>query len=213
MKKNKKSVSLIGGIIFFILGLIIFLNPEVVVKFVSYFFGGLIIVVGLYKTVNYYVQDKRLGVVNQHELAFGITAIILGIIFIFLADAIELLLRLIVGGWLIISGLKKISATFYTTERTARFYALIVVGLILIGIGLYIILVSNLALSIIGALMVVYGFVDIISYFVYQDNNDDSEETEDVVFLKENTVIIDAELEEEKPKKTKKKSTKKTKAE
>ena len=209
MKKNKKSVSLIGGIIFFILGLIIFMNPEIVVKFVSYFFGGLLILIGVYKSFNYYIQDKRLGIVNQHELAFGITAIILGIVFIFLADAIELLLRIVVGGWLIVSGLKKISATFYTTERTARFYALLVVGLILIAVGLYIVLVSNLALSIIGAFMVIYGFVDIISYFIYQDSSNDEENLEEVVFLKDNEVVIEAELEEEKPKKTKKKSTKK----
>ena len=167
MKKTSK-LSLISSVAFFILGVIIFLNPGLIVKVVSYGFGGLLILIGIYKCVNYYIQDKRLGVVNRNEMAFGITAVILGVIFIFLADAIELLIRFIVGGWLVIAGINKIIKTFFTTDRSSKFYALIVIGIILIGIGLYIILISNLALSIIGLFMMLYGIIDFISYFVYK---------------------------------------------
>lgn len=167
MKKDSK-VSLISGVAFFVLGIIIFLNPELLVKVISYGLGGLLILIGIYKSVNYYIQDKRLGIVNRNELSFGITAIILGIIFIFLADAIDLLLRFIVGAWLVVVGLNKIINTFYTTDRSSKFYSLLVIGIIFIGIGLYIILVSNLALSIIGLFMMIYGLVDFISYFVYR---------------------------------------------
>ena len=61
MKKGQK-MSLISGVVFFLLGLVIFLNPETIVKFVSYCLGGLLIVLGIYKCVNYYIQDKRLGI-------------------------------------------------------------------------------------------------------------------------------------------------------
>jgi len=187
--KNNGKMSLISGLIFFVLGIFIFLNPEIVVKFVSYCFGGLLIGLGIYKAVNYYIQDKRLGVVNRNELAFGITAIILGIVFIFLADAIELLLRFVVGGWLIIAGLGKVSKTFYTTDRDSKFYALIIVGISLIGIGLYIIVVSNLALSIIGLFMMIYGLIDFVSYFIYKDKK--VEDVENVAL-----VVEEAEVEE-----------------
>ena len=205
VKKTSK-VSLISGIVFFILGMIIFLNPALLVKVISFGIGGLLILLGLYKTVNYYIQDKRLGIVNRNEFAFGITAIVLGIIFIFLADAIELLIRFIVGGWLIIAGLNKIVKTFYTTTRDSKFYALIVVGIILILIGLYIILVSNLALSIIGLFMMIYGIIDFISYFVYFDNKLNKDllvENEDDINEKEEKteIIIEAEF---TPKKNKK---------
>ena len=197
MKKSGK-LSLVGGLIFFGLGLIIFLNPETIVKFVSYCLGGILILVGLYKMVNYYIQDKRLGVVNRNEFAFGITAVVLGIVFIFLADAIELLLRFIVGGWLVVAGLGKIFKTFYTTARDSKFYALIVVGLILIAIGLYIIVVSNLALSIIGLFMMIYGLIDFISYFVYKEKSEETIEEKVLVtekFEKEE-IIEEVEFEE-----------------
>lgn len=204
--KNSK-ISLISGLVFFILGIIIFLNPELLVKTISYGLGGLLILIGIYKTVNYYIQDKRLGIVNRNEIAFGITAIILGIVFIFLADAIELLLRFIVGGWLVIAGLNKIISTFYTTDRNSKFYSLLVVGIILIGIGLYIILISNLALSIIGLFMMIYGITDFISYFVYKsstvnsdsdnllnDNNDSKEDKDKKKKHDKEEVVIETEF-------------------
>jgi len=184
MKKYSKT-TLISGIVFFVLGIIIFLNPDLLVKVVSYGLGGLLILIGIYRTISYYIQDKRLGIVNRNEIAFGITAIVLGIVFIFLADAIELLLRFVVGGWLLIAGLNKIIKTFYTTDRNSKFYALLVIGIILIGIGLYIILVSNLALSIIGLFMMIYGLIDFISYFVYKDKK----LVEDVIVQK--TIVVE----------------------
>ena len=210
--KNNNKTSLISGLVFFILGIIIFLHPDTVVKFASYCLGGLLIGLGLYKIANYYIQDKRLGVVNRNEMAFGITAVVLGVLFIFLAGTLELLLRFIVGGWLVIAGLGKIGTTFYTTDIDSKFYALIVVGVIYIGIGLYIVLVSNLALSIVGLFMMIYGLTDFISYFVYRKKQEIIEEeikeeiAEEFIDTKKNKdeIIIETEFEEKELKKTKK---------
>ena len=210
MKKDNK-VSLISGIAFFVLGIVIFLNPDLLVKTISYGLGGLLILIGIYKCANYYIQDKRLGIVNRNEMAFGITAIILGVLFIFLAGAIELLIRFIVGGWLVIAGLNKIISTFYTISRDSKVYALLVVGVILIGIGLYIILVSNLALSIIGLFMMVYGIIDFISYFVYKNKEENftnevlEEFAEESSVKEKKEIIIETEFEEKKDNKKKSK--------
>lgn len=203
MKKNNSSI--IISIAFFILGIIIFIHPDMVVKFISYFVGGVLILVGIYKCVNYYIQNKRLKVVNRNEMAFGITAIILGIVFIFLASAIELLLRFIIGIYLILVGLNKLISTFYTTDRSKKFYSLIVVGLVFLAAGIYIIAVSNLALSIIGLFMVLYGIIDFISYFIYK-NDKVTEKEEDKP--NDNNLVIEAEVVEDtksKPKKSKNK--------
>ena len=214
LKKNSK-VSLFSSLVFFVLGIVIFVNPDILVKTISYGLGGLLILIGIYRSVSYYIHDKNLGVVNRNEIAFGITAIVLGVVFIFLADAIELLIRFIVGGWLLIAGLNKILKTFYITDRNSKFYSLIVIGLILIGIGLYIILVSNLALSIIGLFMMIYGVIDFISYFVYKSGKEiieevvDEIETKEVIKEKEDKkeIIIETEFEEKKD--TRKKKSKK----
>ena len=148
MKNNKSSI--ISSIVFLIVGIMLFIKPDAVIKFVSYLFGGVMLAIGAYRTLSYYIQNKRTQVVNHNELAFGITAMILGILLIFLANTIEFLLR--------------IMQTFYTTDRTSRFYTLIVLGLVLIGLGLYTVLVSNIPLSIMGLFMVIYALIDLISY-------------------------------------------------
>jgi uncharacterized membrane protein HdeD (DUF308 family) len=175
---KNKSVSLISSAIFVIVGFTIFFHPELVVKFISYFVGGLLIAVGLYKSVNYYIKDKNLGVVNRNELEFGVTAVILGILFICLAGTIEFLLRFIVGAFLIMAGIGKILKTFYTTNRDAKFYALLVIGFLYIGAGMYIIFVSNIAIGIIGLFMAIYGISNIITTFVYKDYDKNNKKIE-----------------------------------
>ena len=205
--KNSKSLSIVSSILFIIVGLIVFLKPNMIVMFISYFVGGLLIAVGIYKSVNYYIHDKNLGVVNSNEIAFGISAIVLGLLFIFLAGAIELLLRFIIGGWLLFAGISKLSKTFYTTERNANFYSLIIIGFLFMAAGLYIILVSNLALSIIGLFMVLYGVINLISLFISKDslNNENDRKQIDVAEAE----IIEETAESEEDNKTKK--TKKSK--
>ncbi len=167
--KDGRKITLLSSIVFFILGMIIFVKPEMVVKVISYVIGGGLILVGVYSTISYIVNDRRLKVVNYNEIMFGITAIILGLLFILLAGAIELLLRIVVGVWVIMSGISRIYTSMIYPVRDARFYSLIIVGIILIGLGFYIVFYSNLAISIIGLFMMLYGLIDFISYFVYKN--------------------------------------------
>ena len=164
---KKDKMPLINGIVFTILGLVIFIYPDSIITFVSYFLGGLLIAIGLYKTANYYIQNKRFAIVNQNELYFGVTAIVLGIVIIILGIVVELLLRLTIGCWLIVAGLLRIVSSFYTNERNNKFYGLLVVGSIFIIAGIYTLFVSNIAIQLLGVFMLLYGIIDFISYFIY----------------------------------------------
>ncbi len=211
----KNKVSLTGGLIFLVVGIILFTNPDVFVKTISYVVGGVLILIGLYKVANYYIKDKNLKVVNRNEMAFGVTSIILGILFIFLAGTLELILRFVIGIYILLIGISKIFATFYTTDRGSKFYALIVVGLAFIVCGIYTIVNSNLPLKILGLFMVIYGLIDIISYFIYKDDSnevkisdDDEIETKLEVKEKEKPEEVE-EVEFIEKKETKKKGKKK----
>ncbi len=205
MKREK--TSLIASLLFIIVGMIIFVKPDIVVKFTSYLCGGVFILVGIYKCINYYVKDKNLKVVNYYELAFGITAIVLGLLFILLASTIELLIRIFIGLYLILRGINYIMQTFYTTTRDKKFIALIVMGLIFIGIGLYIVIERNLVLSIVGLFMALYGLIDFISYFVYKDKENIDEKNDnnnkEVRTIKNKEVVEEVEFEQVKEKKKK----------
>ena len=85
--KSQSALSLLGSIVFLIFGIILFVEPDGVVKLMSNLFGVALIAMGAYRTVNYLIQNKRLQVVNYNEIAFGITAIVLGIVLIFLSES------------------------------------------------------------------------------------------------------------------------------
>ena len=207
MKKNN---SLLTSIVFLVIGVILFTDPDSMVKFISYIFGGLLIIVGVYRCANYYIQDKRMGVVNNNELAFGITAFILGLLFIVLASAIEFLIRIFFGAYLILIGINKVYQTFFTTDRSSKFYALIVVGIIFLIGGVYTIVESNITLSLIGLFMIIYGVVDFISYFVYKNNGNGNpvKEAEIVKEITSEEEIVEEPKKESKKNKKSKKSKK-----
>ncbi len=204
--KSQSALSLLGSIVFLIFGIILFVEPDGVVKLMSNLFGVALIAMGAYRTVNYLIQNKRLQVVNYNEIAFGITAIVLGIVLIFLSESIAFLLRVVVGIWVIVAGVSKIMQTFYTTDRSSKFYALLIMGIALVGIGLYIVLESNLALSIIGLFMVLYAIIDIVSYFMYaHDVNELKKEVEKAEKYIEHEIMEGEAVEKEETKKAKKK--------
>ena len=183
--KIKGNSSIIGGVLFFVVGLFVLIYPDMIVKFVSYFVGGCLIAYGLYKSINYYVQDKRHGIVNQNELGFGVTLVVLGILLVCLAGTIEFLTRVVIGAYLFIAGITRIMSSFYTTDRGNKFITLLVVGVILIAGGLYTIAEANLPFQILGIFMMVYGIIDFISYFVYKDSKEEGKEIKEVELIEE----------------------------
>lgn len=207
MKINVKSysdiISLISSIIFFILGAIIFTKPEVIVLFISYVLGGLMIIIGLFKCVKNYLDIKQDNSTSSKEMITGIILIIIGLVFILLADVIEALVRLIIGGWILFSGINRLIHALHLNKKTRRFIIFLILSLLLIGTGLYTILEANLAFQTIGIVLMVYSFIEIFGYIF---NKKDIEPTTEIIVDSKETKVIDAVLIEDK--KAKKKKTK-----
>lgn len=207
MKINVKSysdiISLISSIIFFILGAIIFTKPEIIVLFISYVIGGLMIVIGLFKCVKNYLDIKKDNSISSKEMVTGIILIIIGLVFILLADVIEALVRLVIGGWILFSGINRLIHALRLNKKTRRFIIFLILSLLLIGTGLYTILEANLAFQTIGIVLMVYSFIEIFGYIF---NKKDIEPTTEIIIDSKETKVIDTVLIEDK--KTKKNKTK-----
>lgn len=154
--------SLINSILFFILGLIIFISPDTVIKTITYVLGSFLILTGIYNLLIFYHVFKKLNIKENDKLASGIVLIILGIVSIICASLIDIVLRLIVGVWLIYNGVLKIFEAIKFNFSNTYLITKIIIGSILIILGLYMILVSNLVLSVIGIIIMFYVVIDII---------------------------------------------------
>lgn len=166
IKKDKSSILM--SIILLIVGICLFINPAEMVKFITYIIGVIFVIFGTIKLYDYYKEKK----VSSIQLTLGITAIIIGIITMFCNGVIEFAIRLVMGGYILANGINKLIVALNSKTYNDKWIGLIIVaGLLIIG-GLYIILKSNIVLSTIGLVLIIYSAIDIISYIMYPKNKD-----------------------------------------
>lgn len=161
MEKIKELLKtpLISSILLFILGAILFTNPGNIVKFVTYAFGGLFLLLGFIKLATY-LGDKKKDIINNNNLIYAITMFALGIIVILCSSIIEQVIRIIMGGYILYNGIIRLTSSL----KSDMWKGNVVISIIIILVGLYIILVSNLVFSGIGLVIMIYSLLEIILF-------------------------------------------------
>lgn len=169
LKKTGLS-SLITSVIFAILGVILIMNPEGTVKFVSYIIGIMFVLVGIYKIATYFIAKGKYDMYN-YDIAFGIIAIILGIVTIVYSHQIGTIFRILIGLWIIYSGVIRTSLAFKlkTIESKIWIYSLII-ALVMLLCGIYIICSPGAIIVTIGIVILIYSILDIIESVIFLRN-------------------------------------------
>lgn len=170
----KDSFSLISAILFLILGIILIPNPDSIIKFVAYILGAIFILLGLTKIFSY-VKHKNENPNNYTNLGFGISFIILGVITMFCSGVIALIIRVIMGGWLLYSGIIKLILAFKLKDfKVDKWYIPLIGSIIMIICGLYTVIVENIIIKGGGFVLVIYSIIEIIQYIIIpKDKNPD----------------------------------------
>lgn len=169
MKKSGWA-SLMASIVFGLLGIVLIMNPEGTVKFVSMILGIMFILAGIYKIISYYENKGKYDFLN-YDIAYGIIAILLGLVTIIYSEQISILFRIFIGIWIIYSSIMRfnLSLKLKTIDSNAWIYSLIL-AICMFVCGLYMIFVSNLVVVSIGASILVYAIIDIIEDIIFLVN-------------------------------------------
>lgn len=178
--KNYSVMMLVISILFFILGAVMYTKPEFIVLVFSYVMGGLIILFGVYYCIKNYVEIKHDNSKSSKDMILGITLIVIGLVFIFLANVIEALVRLVIGGYILFIGITRFVNSLYMKKDT-RFFVSLGLSILLIAGGLYTILEANLAFQTIGIVIMAYSVIEIIGFIF----NNDSRDKEDKILIEE----------------------------
>ncbi len=199
----KNQSSLISSIIFFILGGILFTNPDIFVTTISKIVGAALLLIAIVFMITTFInrKTKPFPVITITSI---IIIILLSIMFLFFSETVEKIIRIVVGFWILFSGITKLINAIKITNRNKKFISLIIVSLLLIIIGIYTIVIGDVLLSSIGIILMIYSALDIIGYIFY------SKDSEEVVEInKETTLITDgSEVKEENKKRRKTKKIK-----
>lgn len=163
--------ALISSIIFLILGIILLVNPEGTIKFVSYTLGIMFILVGIVKIISYIKNKGNFNFYN-YDLINGIIAVIIGIFTIIFSQEIGNIFRILIGLWIIFSSITKIVFAFKIKNFYNSNYWIfsLIIGILIMFCGIYIISNPGTVIMTIGTIILVYSILDIIERITFLIN-------------------------------------------
>lgn len=164
MKEEKISVStLLNSILLLILGIVLLTKSEAVINVISWIFGGILVLFGLTKIISYFKSRKG---TNEYfmdaDLLLGLLLISLGCVLIFIPGIVDVSIRVICGGWILIAGLNRLLLGITIRpldQKGSKLYIITSLLMILVGI----LVLTNL-FNIIGIYIIIYAVFDIINY-------------------------------------------------
>ncbi len=168
--KKTGVTSLVTSIIFAILGAILIANPEGTIKFIAIILGVMFGLVGLYKIINYFENRGKYDFYN-YDIAYGVIAIVLGIVTICYSTQIGAIFRILIGLWIVYSAILRInlSIKLKAIESNVWIYSL-VIALIMAICGIFIICNSGAVIVTLGVVVVIYSVLDVIESIMFLNN-------------------------------------------
>lgn len=168
--KKTGVTSLITSIIFALIGILMITNPDGIIKFVSYIIGIIFIAMGIYKMFNYYRNKGKYDIFN-YDIAYGIIAIIIGLITMIYCRQITSFYRIIIGIWITYSGIIRLNLSLKLQSIDSRIWLYsLIISICMLLCGLYTIFTSNAILVTIGAIVLFYSVLDIIESIIFIRN-------------------------------------------
>ncbi len=164
--------SVITSIVFAIIGIILITNPESIIKIVAYILGGIFIAVGIVKIINYF-SSKGSSDLYNYNLVYGLIAIVLGIITMIYSNTIGTMFRIMIGIWIIYSGLMRLGLALKLRRgQISSWIAVLVLAICMLVFGMYIVFNTNAVMVTIGIVILAYAISDLIESFIFVRNID-----------------------------------------
>ena len=155
---------IIVSIIFIVFGVMLVTNPGTIISMLSVILGGIFVAIGAFKVIEYFSKGKE----DSYLLGIGVAAILLGIVLMFCTGTILSIFRIVIGVWIIYTGIMNLNTAIQWKDLQSRLWLLTVIFSILVVIGgIYILANSGAILETIGVLIIIYGVMDIIERLIF----------------------------------------------
>ncbi len=137
--KKSGYLSLLSSILFLLLGIILINNPEGTIEFISYLIGGIFIAMGFSKVITYFTsKDKYMY--YDYNLILGAFCAIIGLIIIVFGNAIAAMFGIVIGIWIILSGINRLDLSIKMKNANVSYWSLsLLISILILIAGIYII--------------------------------------------------------------------------
>ena len=167
IKNYSSHTSLISSVISLCIGILLFTKANEVLDIISFGLGAIIALIGVASLIMYGKEASE-GSENRANLMLGILLIIIALIFILCHDVVENVIRYIIGGYILFTGVIRLMTAIGLGLKDKRIISVTIVSIALILIGVYTIITENVILSTVGLIMIIYSIVEIIGFIFYK---------------------------------------------
>ena len=162
--KRSSWTDIVISIIFVLFGALLIAKPNETVGAISIILGILFIAMGVLKLVEYYTADTK----EDWLLTVALISVVLGIVILFASDAILSVFRVIVGIWIIATGIMDLQTTLVWKEVKSPYWTVAVaLSMAMMLAGIIILVNQNILFTTMGIIIVIYGILDIIDRFIF----------------------------------------------
>ena len=162
--KKSSWTDIIISTLFILFGIMLITRPETIVSIISILLGGICIIIGALKAIDYFASGKE----DNYLLAISIVTIIVGIIVMFCSNIILSVFRALIAIWIIYSGILDLQTTIIWKDYKSRLWLLtLLLSIVMIVGGIYILINNGAMLQIVGGIILAYGIMDIIENIVF----------------------------------------------
>ena len=172
MKKIDWS-SILVDIIFFIVGLCLYMWADKVTNLVSILIGIVFIIYGLYMIIYYFRINNKNGIDN-FKLVYGIIAMVFGGILVIKTSFLKELISFVIGIYIVLASIFKMQEAIDLKDKYPGYSKPLIVSIIGLIIGLLCtigkFIIPDIINMIIGLMLMVYSVLDIISLVMISVN-------------------------------------------
>lgn len=175
-KKIKKmsNTSLAISIIFVIVGLFLFIKPDLTVSIISYIIGGSLLISGIFSGYKYFSADGIENIFN-FDLIYGVLLSIAGMFLLFNPNLLATFFPIILGIWIIVNSITKFQYALLLKKIKNDDWGYTVLISILTFVWGIVLLYNPfetvlLITQTIGVFIIVYAVLDIIDNFIIRKN-------------------------------------------
>ena len=152
------------AILFILFGIMLIMSPEIITAMISIILGIICIIIGILKICDYYSRGKS----DNYLLAISIVAIITGIIVMFCGDIIFSVFRILIAIWIIYSGIMNLQTAIVWKDYKSKLWIItLLLSVITIIAGIYMLVNQGAVMQMIGAIVLIYGIIDIIENIIF----------------------------------------------
>ena len=165
VKVRKMNItSIIFSIIFILIGAFLLARPEDAIHLVAYALGIIQLVWGIISIVQFFSNKE-----SQNYLEFnfivGVFVLIFGIIILIKPDTIASIIPLLLGIWMLINGVTKLSYSL-TLNKNKNAASSIIISLVIVILGVLLIFNpfsgAKKIVQILGVLIIIYSVLDLL---------------------------------------------------